>query len=142
MRSETLRLEFEPASAQLSGWQACTPSCDAARIDFAFGTPADPPRVRIGSAGDPALAARIAALPYRLERRDEGGATVLEFVSDRLEEGVALRQTWRIPPRGYETTLEIAWLGEGADEFSRAHPLALELAPGSAFESGLAGADR
>ncbi len=143
VRSETLRLEFAPASAQLSGWQACTPSCDAPRDDSVFGTPADPPRVRIGSAGDPTLAARIAALPSRVERRDESGTTVLEFLSDPLEAGVSLRQTWRIPQRGYETTLDVAWSGAGADEFARAHPLELELAPGSSFEpqpeSGFAG---
>jgi len=46
-----------------------------------------------------------------------------------LAEGVELRQTWRIPRRGYASSLELVVEGPRADAFASAHPLELAIEP-------------
>jgi YidC/Oxa1 family membrane protein insertase len=133
-RSETLQIDFAVEGAQPLAWRACWPGCEAARNDAAFGSEAEPLQLAVAVPGDPELSARIAALPYRAERREDGGTVLLDFASEPLAEGVALRKSWRIPAHGYQTAFELAFVGAGAEAFVRAHPVELRLTTGRAFE--------
>jgi len=133
-RGESLRVEISLDGARPVRWEACFPSCEASVDRAVFGTPLDPPLVQIAVAGEPELRERIDALRYRVIRREEDGATVLDFVSAPLADGVVVRKIWRISQRGYEASLEVALQGEGAERFFRAHPLELLLQTGRSFE--------
>ena len=105
VRSETLRARVRAGErAAARAGRRARPRATRRATTSAFGTPsgsaAGPDRQ---SPATPTLAARIAALAYRVERRDEAERSCSTFVSEPLADGVALRQTWRIPPRGYET---------------------------------------
>jgi len=133
-RSESLALGFEPGRAQPLDWQACYPTCDTPRTSAAFGTREEPLALGVEATDDPALSERVAALTYRVTRSEQNGTIQLDFVSEPVDDGVVLRKRWRISPRGYQTSFELALDGTGAEAFIRAHPLALRLATGRSFE--------
>lgn len=133
-RGESLRVEIALDGARPVRWEACFPNCDATVDRAVFGTPLDPPLVRIAVAGDPELGERIDALRYGVERREDDGTIVLDFISAPLADGVVVRKIWRISKRGYGASLEVALRGVGAERFTRAHPLELLLETGRSFE--------
>lgn len=140
VETDSLRIAFALRGGAPSTWEACYPSCAAPRTRETFASRADV--VHLVVVGDEVATSRLAALSYRAERRDDATSTVLSLVSEPLAEGVELRQTWRIPRRGYATAVEVAFDGPGAGAFVRAHPLALAIEPAGALSAVELGAWR
>jgi len=127
VQTDSLRITFALGGGEPSSWEACHPSCAAPRARATFAGSGSV--VRVVEVGDDDMTRRIAALTYRAERRDDATSIVLSLVSEPLAEGVELRQTWRIPRRGYASSLELVVEGPRADAFASAHPLELAIEP-------------
>jgi YidC/Oxa1 family membrane protein insertase len=117
VQTESLRITFALAGGEPTRWEACHPTCAAPQTREEFG----------GSSNTDST------LAYSAERRDDATAIVLELVSEPLAGDIVLRKTWRIPRRGYESSLTVSIEGGGAEAFVSAHPLGLAIEPRGEF---------
>ena len=132
LEGDAVRASFSPAG-ELVRLETCSPSCAAPQVRQTFAASADAPLVSLQVAGDAAETRRIAGLTYVAQRRDDPHERVvaLVLVSEPLAEGVVLRKTWQVARHGYESTLDVALEGPGADAYASAHRLELAIAPGA-----------
>ena len=142
-----LDLTFSQQGALPTEWKACSPLCRSAvkqktaRFDSES---LSSQQLELLIQGHPELTRKLNSILYTLERTEDEQFIHLDFLSEEIENGVALRKNYRISKNSYEIYFSISFHGERAAEFSRQKRIGIRLVTGrdlvpsmlSGFSSG------